>query len=242
MGSLFALTLINTFTLFAIGVLLIRSLWSLFTNVTSIESWEIERHATLVRRARAFDGYLDGPNGERIPIKKQEFPYDIGLWSNFRQVFGANPLSWLWTFAHTPSSESGLEFETNGFEDDGIGWPPPDPDRMPRTRMKLEGGVTTHDGYEADVVQRDVVFMRHAGDGQKTNSAQRRKRFHERYTDASTRDDMEPPDDLQVDGEEAWRNSEGERLADFGLDEEAEFYDDDEGNVPLSLKGKGKPA
>ena len=126
--------------------------------------------------------------------------------------------------------------------DDGIGWPPPDPDRMPRTRMKLEGGVTTHDGYEADVVQRDVVFMRHAGDGQKTNSAQRRKRFHERYTDASTRDDMEPPDDLQVDGEEAWRNSEGERLADFGLDEEAEFYDDDEGNVPLSLKGKGKPA
>jgi palmitoyltransferase len=29
-----------------------------------------------------------------------------------------------------------------------------------------------------------------------------------------------------------WRNKEGERLADFGLDEDAEFYDED--NLPLS--------
>ena len=33
-------------------------------------------------------------------------------------------------------------------------------------------------------------------------------------------------------GEEAWQNSEGERLKDFGLDEEAEFYDEDD--IPLS--------
>ena len=33
-------------------------------------------------------------------------------------------------------------------------------------------------------------------------------------------------------GEEAWQNSEGERLQDFGLDEEAEFYDEDD--IPLS--------
>lgn len=40
------------------------------------------------------------------------------------------------------------------------------------------------------------------------------------------------------DGEEAWRNSEGERLKDFGVDEEVEFYDeqeeDEEDDVPLS--------
>lgn len=34
------------------------------------------------------------------------------------------------------------------------------------------------------------------------------------------------------EGEEGWRNSEGERLADFGVDEEAEFYDEDD--IPLS--------
>jgi palmitoyltransferase len=30
----------------------------------------------------------------------------------------------------------------------------------------------------------------------------------------------------------SWRNKEGERLADFGLDEDAEFYDED--NLPLA--------
>jgi palmitoyltransferase len=36
------------------------------------------------------------------------------------------------------------------------------------------------------------------------------------------------------EGEEAWRNSEGERLKDFGVDEEVEFYDEQEDDdVPL---------
>lgn len=34
-------------------------------------------------------------------------------------------------------------------------------------------------------------------------------------------------------GEEGWRNSEGERLKDFGVDEEVEFYDEQEDDVPL---------
>ena len=33
-------------------------------------------------------------------------------------------------------------------------------------------------------------------------------------------------------GEEGWRNKEGERLADFGVDEVADFYDEDD--VPLA--------
>lgn len=33
------------------------------------------------------------------------------------------------------------------------------------------------------------------------------------------------------DGEEGWRNVDGERLKDFGVDEETEFYDED--NLPL---------
>lgn len=38
------------------------------------------------------------------------------------------------------------------------------------------------------------------------------------------------------EGEEAWRNSEGERLKDFGVDEDVEFYDEQEeedDDVPL---------
>lgn len=34
------------------------------------------------------------------------------------------------------------------------------------------------------------------------------------------------------EGEEGWRNSEGERLNDFGVDEDVEFYDEDD--LPLA--------
>lgn len=68
---------------------------------------------------------------------------------------------------------------------------------------------------------------------------QRRKRFHERYKQEDHRDsdDERGPrpiyGDQSDEGEESWRNAEGERLQDFGVDEEAEFYDEDD--VPLGL-------
>jgi palmitoyltransferase len=58
----------------------------------------------------------------------------------------------------------------------------------------------------------------------------RRRRFHERYSEKEFR--IDTPQDPSEDGEESWRNSEGERLGDFGVDEDAEFYDED--NVPLA--------
>lgn len=63
---------------------------------------------------------------------------------------------------------------------------------------------------------------------------QRRKRFHDRY-DPDTRDesDSEHGEQKGSDGEEAWRNSEGERLHDFGVDEEIEFYDEED--IPLAI-------
>lgn len=54
----------------------------------------------------------------------------------------------------------------------------------------------------------------------------RRRQFHERYADDD--DDVFKPDSK---GEESWRNAEGEGLGDFGVDEDVEFYDED--NVPL---------
>jgi palmitoyltransferase len=44
------------------------------------------------------------------------------------------------------------------------------------------------------------------------------------------------------EGEEAWRNSEGERLKDFGVDEDVEFYDEQEDEVPLSVLIKRRQA
>ncbi len=116
MVFLFIFLIVNSVTLFALGILLARNIWCLGGNFTTIEGWEIERHETLVRRARARGGYLDGPDGMRIRIRKQEFPYDIGIYQNIRQGMGGTPLLWLWPFAATPSNKSGLKFDINGFE------------------------------------------------------------------------------------------------------------------------------
>jgi len=44
------------------------------------------------------------------------------------------PIKWFWPFSTSPTLESGLHFETNGFEDSGTSWPPPDPDKMAHYR------------------------------------------------------------------------------------------------------------
>ena len=107
---------VTSVTLFPMGILLAHHTWSLGGNVTTIEGWEIERHETLVRRARAKGGYLDGPDGTRVRIKKQQFPYDIGIYQNVGQGMGGTLFLWLWPFTATPSNEAGFDFETNGFE------------------------------------------------------------------------------------------------------------------------------
>lgn len=61
-------------------------------------------------------GYVDGPDGMRLKITKQEFPYDIGIYQNAKQAMGGSCLTWLLPFASTPTIATGLNFETNGFE------------------------------------------------------------------------------------------------------------------------------
>lgn len=86
-------------------------------NMTTIEGWEIERHHTLLRRARVLGGYLAGPDGSKIRIEHQEFPWDIGIWKNLCHAMDSrNPIAWFWPFARSPSVDSGLTFEHNGIE------------------------------------------------------------------------------------------------------------------------------
>ena len=71
------------------------------------------------------------------------------------------------------------------------------------------------------------------------SSAARLRRFHERYTEDEHQDgtyDLTP----EESGEEAWKTSEGDRLKDFGVDEDVEFYDEDD--IPLAQLLAGKKA
>lgn len=67
---LFIFSVVNSAALFALAILLVRNIWCLGANVTTIEGWEIERHETLLRRARVLGGYLDGPNGVKVKIDR----------------------------------------------------------------------------------------------------------------------------------------------------------------------------
>ncbi|KAK2795753.1 Palmitoyltransferase [Onygenales sp. PD_12] len=220
---LFLLVVVNTMVLFALAILLTRTLWCLGGNTTTIEVWEIERHRTLIRRARVFGGYLDGPDGVRVRIQKQEFPYDIGIWNNIK-------------------SGMGLEFEVNGFEENTLSWPPPDPDRMNKLapQINLEEAFTYQRQYHSQHEEIEAFKTRQDEDIRRRQTGpeiERRRPFHERYAHYA---EMAGDSDLSESerggnsdsGEEGWRDSEGDRLGDFGVDEEVEFYDEDD--IPLA--------
>ncbi|RDH37697.1 DHHC palmitoyltransferase-domain-containing protein [Aspergillus welwitschiae] len=239
MGHLFVLLVVNSFTVFFLMILLGRTIWSMSINTTTIEEWEIERHQTLVRRSRHFGGYLTGPGGVRIRIRKQEFPYDIGIWSNIKAGMGgtANVLSWFWPLARTPDRRTGLEFEVNDFEDPDVTWSPPDPDRIPVTARAAMDDVEprTPSIYESAggmPIEGPKATLRASQD------IRRRKRFHDRAQEelnqsASSRESSPGYSSEPEDGEEGWKNSEGERLRDFGVEEDIEFYDEED--IPLAI-------
>ncbi|KAJ5528244.1 hypothetical protein N7513_012403 [Penicillium frequentans] len=243
LGHLFILFVVNSLTVFALFILLVRSLYSLIFNMTTIESWEIERHETLVRRARVLGGHLDGPGGIKVRIKKHEFPYDIGIWTNIKEGMGgsANIFSWFWPLAATPDRRTGWEFKTNGFEDPGSSWPPPDPDRIPWPMNRADPGDSSLQSYSSARETVEAFKRRQAEDIDRRRpfaEVQRRQRFHDRFQKESyDSDEDRGPGPVYGDdsdeGEESWRNAEGERLRDFGVDEDVEFYDEDD--VPLAV-------
>ncbi|PGH26754.1 hypothetical protein AJ80_01518 [Polytolypa hystricis UAMH7299] len=242
LSHLFLLVVLNSTVLFVLVVLLVSNLWSLMGNVTTVETWEIERHEALVRRACVFGGYLDGPDGIKIRIQKQEFPYDIGIWANIKAGMGgsANLLSWFWPFAASPQPGTGLEFEVNGFEDPELSWPPPDPDRMIRQPPQSgnENGFTYGRRSQAEEIESFKCRQQEDALRRRPDAlVHRRRPFHERYVQNIEIGDLTDYSGSERgggsdSGEEGWRTAEGERLRDFGIDEEAEFYDED--NIPLA--------
>ncbi|KAK3071690.1 Palmitoyltransferase [Teratosphaeriaceae sp. CCFEE 6253] len=247
-------------------LLLGRTLWCVGLNMTTIEGWEVERHHAVLRRARASGGLLYGPDGKQVRIEHQEFPWDIGIWTNICRGMGSrSPLVWVWPFARSPRIEASLDIEHNCIDDPSKPWPPLDPDRMFRAVRR----PTPDDGSTLPM-DMDSFYSRQAADMARYEDADgeyvvRRKPFHERaqasfeagegrvhevdddYAEVALVDDVDPAEDRPVTGhagddagEEAWRNKEGERLADFGVDEVADFYDEDD--MPLAQLLKRRKA
>ncbi|KAI5306383.1 Palmitoyltransferase [Ascosphaera pollenicola] len=209
------------------------------SNMTTIESWEIERHEMLVRRARASGGYLSAPDGTQIRIRKQEFPYDLGFFKNVKEAMGgsANVLRWFWPFSDVPSWNKGVFFETNGFEaDDNVTWPPPDPERMAKSRfIPTEDEAFTYLEPSDDPQSRMEAFRRRQQQDllrrrivpSNYDTGPRAPKTDDVLDDAYSGSEVSSEEDL-----EHWTNSEGERLRDFGVDEEVDLGDEDD--IPLA--------
>jgi palmitoyltransferase len=245
---LMILGLVTALLLFALCILLVNATQSLFTNTTMIESWEIERHEALVEKARYLGGYVHGPGGRRIRMKKQEFPYDIGVWKNLVQAMGGdNILAWILPFGGGPENKSGWgPWEENGFEDEGTTWPPVDPDKLPRTPPQIpnERGNSAFIHGDDDEVQafkkrqledyKRWETMRNNGPrvGLKLKSST--APVTSKHGESSEEEDVDEGDEEWeegMDGKLGWTNSDGDRLRDYGVDEEAEMIVEDD--IPL---------
>jgi palmitoyltransferase len=108
--------------------------------------------------------------------------------------------------------------------------------------LRKYGLQTGEDDIAADQLDVEAFRKRQEQDFQRQqleSTIRRRQPFRNRYdaTAVAANDTSSPS--LYVDGdgegEESWRDEEGQRLNDFGLDEEAEFYDQEtDEDVPLA--------
>ncbi|GLB35853.1 putative mediates the reversible addition of palmitate to target proteins, thereby regulating their membrane association and biological function [Lyophyllum shimeji] len=99
--------------LLAVGAFSLYHLYCLLGNSTTVEGWEKDKVATMVRRGK---------------LREVKFPYNLGWRRNVESVLGKNPLLWCWP---NPAPGNGLKFELAG-GDDGAVWPPRDPTMVHR--------------------------------------------------------------------------------------------------------------
>jgi palmitoyltransferase len=202
----------------------------------------------------------------REMLERIEFPYDLGVFANMSQAMGTrNVLRWfLPVFGcepkvdnATPGKGAGWEWEENGFNDLPGLWPPPDPEKMRQAKRGGWPGAARHQLREeeersyqvyqtADEVK--AAFARR----QEEDMLRRRRAFaHQADQEARIIEELEEVEDhntvrnapgrsdgYQMIGKRPWANSDGDRLWDYGVDEEVEeevipARGDDE-DVPLA--------
>ncbi|KAJ8084503.1 Palmitoyltransferase [Marasmius tenuissimus] len=98
--------------LLAVGGFSLYHFWGLMGNTTTIEGWEKDKAATMVRRGK---------------IREIKYPYNLGRRRNIESVLGTN--TFVWCCPTTPPG-NGLHYAlAEGQEIMEAEWPPKDPDR-----------------------------------------------------------------------------------------------------------------
>ena len=97
-------------------------------------------------------------------------------------------------------------------------WPPLDPDKMPRTQRPadLDQDLSAYSSISEEV---DAFKQRQRKDYERWNVHKESVPGNE---DEDEVDEYESEYEEGMDGEKGWTNSDGDRLRDYGVDEEAE--------------------
>lgn len=250
--ALAAVALLCSGTALALAILLATTVKGWVFNQTMIEGWEAERHEVLVERYRRRGG--GGYGGEVVGVEggvveEVEFPYDIGFFENMSQAMGTkNVLKWFWPFAGGPRVDPegkgvGWEWEENGLNARKRMWPPVDPEKARRAGVGWPGRQTEQKGwgeeYETPEEAKRAFERRQREDWRRRGGAD-----GDRWKSGIVAE-LEEDDELYdveyegvesgeegMDGQPGWTNSEGDRLRDYGVDEDVE--DEDIVNVDAS--------
>ncbi|KAL2184417.1 zf-DHHC-domain-containing protein [Thermothelomyces heterothallicus CBS 203.75] len=199
----------------------------------------------------------------RDALARVEFPYDLGVFANMAQAMGTrNVLRWfLPVFGggpvvnnETPGKGVGWEWEENGFNDLPGLWPPPDPEKMRQARRGPWPGAAAADqdrraeAWDAYQTPEEIkaAFARRQREDQLRRERARALQAGQRSGIIAELEelggdhggDRRRSDGYGVVGQPSWTNAEGDRLWDYGVDEEVEedimpSRADDE-NVPLA--------
>lgn len=115
-------------------------------------------------------------------------------------------------------------------------------------RPELDQGFTHEQGQVSSQDQLEAFRQRQHVDLQRFRKEPtpivQRTPFHQRHDHTESNCDGQSQGfvstDESVQGEEAWRDSEGDGLNDFGVDENVEFYDEDDLPLAVLLQQRGR--
>ncbi|KAK4202502.1 putative palmitoyltransferase PFA4 [Triangularia verruculosa] len=271
--SITLLCLANFGTFFALFILLVTTLKSWVMNTTLIEMWELDRHNSLISKfsssSSSHDDYWTD-DFDPASLSRIEFPYDLGFFKNMAQAMGtANPLRWFLPIggggpklADQKRGGLGWEYDENGFNDWEGMWPPPDLEKERRAKQGGWAYSKKQQQQEEEQERADDYYYggNGFGGGENIKAAFARRQqedFARRQRGAGLQqlgsrsgiagELEEDEDELEWTGEKQqsrWRNSEGDRLWDYGVDEdedddyitkeEAVAVDEEDDDVPLA--------
>ncbi|KAG5928464.1 hypothetical protein E4U42_000597 [Claviceps africana] len=226
----------------ALAIMLITTTKNWLYNCTTIEGWQLERHEAMLERGGRDWWGLHDADGKKVRIERVEFPYDLGFFTNMSQAMGtSNVILWLLPFCPGPKvgengTGTGWDWEENGFNRKKGMWPPVDPDKAQRANRVWPAARRD---FAAELRHVEATVEDHK---RMLRERQRREAEQDTLAELDQVDGYDSADEHDQLGNfediAAWRNTDGETLRDYGVDEDAERYvsqtpseDDD---IPIS--------